>query len=186
MLIVSLSIWRASAALSSSRCWYCVKCFSKLNPLTLWLNFLGERTVSMLYLRQTCLSSIWYYCLCQLHTITINAMLHGLRQMDSHLGTAMRKPFSCITIYVKKSPFITTCGMCPSLTQLKMAMPTYGDFLSSCSCRPQSYLSGAWQDSVVPVFVPAIMKDSITLSLLTNVDIFYNHLYQVSCMDENV
>ena len=108
----------------------------KAHPLTLWLNFLGERTVSMLYLRPTCLSSIWYYCLCQLHTcimlnefilqvlwlfdtITINATLHGLRQMDSHLGTAMRKPFSCITIYVKKSPFITTCGMCPSLTQLK-------------------------------------------------------------------
>ena len=72
--------------------------------IVLWLNFLGERTVSMLYLRQTCLSSIWYYCLCQLHTITINAMLHGLRQMDSHLGTAMRKPFSCITIYVKNPP----------------------------------------------------------------------------------
>ena len=61
----------------------------------------------MLYLRPTCLSSIWYYCLCQLHTcimlnefilqvlwlfdtITINATLHGLRQMDSHLGTPMR------------------------------------------------------------------------------------------------
>ena len=79
----------------------------KAHPLTLWLNFLGERTVFMLYLRQTCLSSIWYYCLCQLHTcimlnefilqvlwlfdtITINATLHGLRQMDSHLGTPMR------------------------------------------------------------------------------------------------
>jgi len=61
----------------------------------------------MLYLRPTCLSSIWYYYLCQLHTcimlnefifqvlwlfdtITINATLHGLRQMDSHLGTPMR------------------------------------------------------------------------------------------------
>ena len=79
----------------------------KAHPPTLWLKFLGERTVSMLYLRQTCLSSIWYYCLCQLHTcimlnefilqvlwlfdtITINATLHGLRQMDSHLGTPMR------------------------------------------------------------------------------------------------
>ena len=79
----------------------------KAHPLTLWLNFLGERTVSMLYLRQTCLSSIWYYCLCQLHTcimlnefilqvlwlfdtITTNAMLHGLRQMDSYLENPMR------------------------------------------------------------------------------------------------
>ena len=148
----------------------------KAHPLTLWLNFLGERIVSILYLRQTCLSSIWYYCLCQLHTITINAMLHGLRQMDSHLGTAMRKPFSCITIYVKKSPFITTCGMFPSLTQLKLATPTCGDFLSSFSCRPQSYLSGACQDSVIPALVPAIKTGSITLSLLTNVSIFYIHL----------
>ena len=79
----------------------------KAHPLTLWLNFLVERTVSMLYLRPTCLSSIWYYCLCQLHTcimlnefilqvlwlfdtITINATLHGLRQMDSYLENPMR------------------------------------------------------------------------------------------------
>lgn len=64
----------------------------------------------------------WYYCLCQFHTciirnemiwqvlwpfvtITINAMLHGLRQKDSYLGIRRAYTLSCGSIYVKDSPF---------------------------------------------------------------------------------